>query len=84
MSFRLKFSKSGFSSISRNSHSVILSLTRIIFSHPLLSCKLHLPLCTPPSGEAEKREREVYFPIFPSFLPLASLIQNTWTCLGKN
>lgn len=75
MSFTLKFSKYGFSLICRNSQSVILFFSGHFFSlAPFSVPKLHSPLCTLPSSEAEKRQRGFIFLYSP---PLAPLIQNT-------
>lgn len=75
-SFTLKFSKYEFSSISRNSHSVILFFSGCYFPFLFSIPELHSPLCTPPSSEAEEREKGLYFPIFPTSLPLAPLIDH--------
>ena len=75
VSFLLKISNNGFYSFFKNSLSVILFLPLDTILPASFSTPKHSPLCTHQAMK-QKREKELYFSIFPHLLPLAPLIQN--------
>lgn len=80
--FTLKFSKYGFSSISRNSHSVIFFFSGQYFVSPLSPSLNYIHPYALYQAVKQKRKKGLYFPIFPTSLPLA-LIEILGPLLAK-